>query len=146
MGEPPFYKTIKLLRGEPIIFRVLLPNGQPAPETQITAHSKADSVMGSDCEFGAFQENQKPAKSLVLMGTEPPRCVNEYPRQGSNNQSSTNEIVRQTDTSSNGGSTGGSIPAHLSTKTTEELLSIWAKLDEPARRDLLAAARGLAGK
>ena len=27
-----------------------------------------------------------------------------------------------------------------------ELLSIWAKLDEPARRDLLAVARGLAGR
>ena len=80
------------------------------------------------------------------MGSDSPRCDNEYPRQGSNNLNSTNEIVRQTDASSIGGSTGGSIPAHLSTKTTEELLSIWAKLDEPARRDLLAAARGLAGK
>ena len=44
------------------------------------------------------------------------------------------------------GSTCGSIPAPLSSKNSKELLAIWAKLDEPARRDLLAVARGLAGR
>ena len=44
------------------------------------------------------------------------------------------------------GSTCGSIPAHLSSETGKELLSIWAKLDDVARRDLLAVARGLAGR
>ena len=38
-----------------------------------------------------------------------------------------------------GGSTGGSI---MNNPEIRELLLLWAELDDPARRDLLAVARG----
>lgn len=58
IGDPPFYETIKLSKGEPIVFRVLTPNGKPATNTQITAYSKASSAEPMDWERGAFQETQ----------------------------------------------------------------------------------------
>ncbi len=44
--------------------------------------------------------------------------------------------------SSGRGSTGGSI---INNQEITELLFVWAKLDETARRDLLAVARGWVG-
>jgi integrase len=44
-----------------------------------------------------------------------------------------------------GGNAGGNIPAHHVPIEAEELLTIWSRLDEAGREDLLAVARGLAG-
>ena len=46
--------------------------------------SAGGSISANQGGIRNHHENQKPAKSLVLMGTDSPRCVNEYPRQGSN--------------------------------------------------------------
>jgi len=46
--------------------------------------SAGGSISANQGGIGNHQENPKPAKSLVLMGTDSPRCVNEYPRLGSN--------------------------------------------------------------
>ena len=61
IGEPPFYETIKLVRGEPVTFRVLHPNGKPVDDTQITAYSKAPSASRLAYEYGAFQNSKTDA-------------------------------------------------------------------------------------
>jgi hypothetical protein len=64
IGDPPFYETIKLSKGEPITFRVLLPNGQPAVDTQIMTYSKALTAKESQFEFGSFQRSQTDANGF----------------------------------------------------------------------------------
>lgn len=44
-----------------------------------------------------------------------------------------------------GGNAGGNITNHAVPIGAEELLTIWSKLDDAGRCDLLAVARGLAG-
>jgi hypothetical protein len=48
--------------------------------------------------------------------------------------------------SDRGGNAGGNISAHHDDQGVDELLRIWASLDDQGRRDLMAVAGGLAGR
>ncbi|TWU00979.1 carboxypeptidase regulatory-like domain-containing protein [Stieleria varia] len=55
-GEPPFFETIKLSPGEPIMGQVLNPDGAPAVNTRLLVYSKSPTKPeGQSWEYGAFQ-------------------------------------------------------------------------------------------
>ncbi|QDV41140.1 BlaR1 peptidase M56 [Stieleria neptunia] len=55
-GEPPFYETIKLSPGEPIVGKILNPDGSPAANTRLMAYTKPPSEgERNSWTRGAFQ-------------------------------------------------------------------------------------------
>ena len=54
-GEPPFYQTIKLSPGEPIMGQVLNPDGSPAANARLLTYSKPPSQGQRSWGRGAFQ-------------------------------------------------------------------------------------------